>query len=158
MLKEYQEKIIGLLIELEHEISILYRICAGKYETAFDLWNTMADEEAEHAQKVGELMSFAKEKKAIFDEKMTKTYTIRTVIDNIRDMQNRVESGEYTLLKMLSLSYDLEQSIIERRFYQYFVSDDQMVKLIIKKLIGETYEHMSRIRKAWEDEKSRSSN
>ncbi len=155
MLKGYQEKIIELLAELEQEIAILYRICAGVYESRTDIWNTMADEEFQHAECVRELMEFAKGKKAIFDEKMTKTYTVNTVIDKIKDMQNRVESGEYSLIKMLSLSYDLEQSIIERRFYEYFVTNDQTVKLIIKKLKEDTFDHMSRIRKVWEEEKAK---
>lgn len=157
MLRDYQQKIIELLAELEEEISRLYRLFAARFPARAEMWNGMAEEEMRHVGYVRELLFHINEKKAFFDEKTTKTYTVKTFVDNIREMQGKAEKNEFSILNALSISHDLEQSVIERRFYEYFQSDDQTVKRLLKQLREETYMHLTRVRIAWEEEKAKMS-
>jgi rubrerythrin len=157
MLRDYQQRIIDSLAELEEEISRLYRLFAARFPTHAEMWSGMAEEEMRHVGYVRELLHHINDKKALFDEMTTKTYTIKTFLDNVREKQEKTEKNEYSVLNALSISHDLEQSLIERRFYEYFQSDDQTVKRLLKQLREETYQHLTRVRTAWEEEKAKSS-
>lgn len=155
ILKDYQKKILELLEQLELEMSNLYRLFADKYPQHKDTWNIMVQEEIEHAEIIKRLSSLAGEGKAIFDEKMTKTYTVQIFIDNIKKLYTEVETNKTTLLKALALSNDFEQSIIEKKFYSYFLTNDLEVKTVINRVIQDTGSHSLRIRKILDIERNR---
>jgi rubrerythrin len=154
MLRDYQQRIIDSLAELEGEISRLYRLFAALFPSRAEMWSDLAEEEMRHVGYVRELLHHINEKKAIFDEKTTKTYTIKSFLNNVIEIRKKTENNEYTVLNALSISHDLEQSLIERRFYEYFLSDDQTVKRLLKQLREETYQHMTRVKAAWEEERA----
>jgi hypothetical protein len=49
----------------------------------------------------------------------------------------------------------LEDSIIEKKFYDYFSTNDRDINLLINKIKQETIEHSQRVKKALEEEKLR---
>ena len=153
MLKDYQKKILELLEQLELEMAGLYKLFANKFSSRGDLWIALAQEETGHADKVKKLRSFIDEGKAAFDEKMTKTYTVQLFIDNIKKVYTDAQTNNMPLLKALALSYDFEQSIIEKKLYDYFISSDSDVKIIINDIREDTSNHSSKIKKIMEEEK-----
>lgn len=155
MLKDYQKRILELLEQLELEMAGLYKLFADKYPSHRDSWNALAQEETEHADKVRKLRSLIEEGKAIFDEKMTKTYTVQIFIDNVKKNYAEVAANKVPLIKALSLSNDFEQSIIEKKLYDYFNSRDPDVKLIINNIREDTNNHSSKIKKIIDEEKKR---
>ena len=153
MLKEYQIRILELLQQFETEVSHLYEIFAKKFPDQSDMWNKMVQEEINHADYVKKLFSLAQEGKLNFDEKMTKTYTLKIVIDDIKAQQKKAAENQFTLLRALSISHNLEESIIEKKLYDSFTSDDRDIKLLLEKIKTETREHASQIKKFWEEKK-----
>lgn len=77
MLKDYQKKLLELWEQLELEISNLYRLFAQKFPTNSQLWNSLSSDELNHAAYVREMFSLAEGGKVFFNEKTTKTYTIK---------------------------------------------------------------------------------
>jgi len=154
MLKDYQKRILELLEQLELELAGLYELFSGKYPGRKDLWDTLVQEEREHADQAKKLHLLADEGKASFDEKMTKTYTVQLFIDNVKKVYAETEANKISLLKALTLSNDFEQSIIEKKLYDYFISGDPDVKAIIKHIQEDTNDHLSRIKKAIKEEKT----
>jgi hypothetical protein len=59
------------------------------------------------------------------------------------------------LLNALSYSLNLEEAIIEKKFYDYFSSSDSDIILMINEIKEETRDHRSKIRESLEKEKKR---
>lgn len=72
----------------------------------------------------------------------------------LKDYQ-KAEANQYTLVNVLSFSLNLEQSIIENKFYDYFSSSDRDAIIMINNIKEETLIHASKIKKSWEEEKNR---
>jgi hypothetical protein len=155
MLKEYQERIIELLGQIELDMSNLYKLFADKFPRYKDLWITMSQQEIDHADRIKKLHSLVQGNKIIFDEKLTKTYTVKTVLEIIKDVYTKGKANKLTVLTALSLSRDLEDSIIEKKFYDYFVGTDIEAKILINSIKEETLEHQSKLKSAWEKERTR---
>lgn len=155
MLKDYQEKIIELLGQLELDMSHLYKLFADKFPKYKDLWLMMSQQEIIHAAHVKKLHSFVQENRIIFDEKMTKTYTVKTVLEVIKDLHTKAETDKLTLMNALSISRDIKESIIEKKFYDYFTGIDPESKMLINKIKEDTFEHHSKLKNAWEEERKR---
>ena len=151
MLKEYQETILQLLGQLELDVSNLYKIFAEKFPKYQELWTTLSQEEIEHADRVKMLYDLAKENKVIFDEKLTKTYTVKKVLEIIKDAQVKTMAGQINIINALSISRDLEQSIIEKEFYNYFAGKDSETRMLINSIKKDTLDHQSMVRNAWEE-------
>jgi hypothetical protein len=155
MLREYQEKIIELLGHLELDMSNLYKLFAEKFPRYKDLWLIMSQQEVDHADRIKKLYSLVQNNKIIFDEKLTKTYTVKTVLEIIKDVYTKGEANKLTVLSALCLCRDLEESIIEKKFYDYFVGTDIEAKILINSIKEETLEHQSKLKDAWEKERKR---
>jgi hypothetical protein len=153
MLKEYQETILQLLGQLELDVSNLYKIFGEKFPKYKALWDTLSQEEIEHADRVKMLYDLAKENKVIFDEKLTKTYTVKKVLEIIKDAQVKTLAGQINIINALSISRDLEQSIIEKEFYNYFAGKDSETRMLINSIKKDTLDHQSMVRNAWEEER-----
>jgi len=153
MLQDYQNKILDLLEQLESEMGALYKLFADKFPKYRDLWITMAAQEAQHAAWVAQLHALARDGKVYFDEKLTRTYTVSKVLDIIKEAQSKTRENKITLINALSISRDLEQSILEREFYNYFSGKDAATGSLIRKFKIETIEHQNQLKDAWEKER-----
>lgn len=152
-LKDYQELLLELLEQLELDMSNLYKLFAVKFPKYADLWASLSQQEIQHAAWVKKLAGMAKEEKAVFDEKVTKTYTVKRVLEMIQDTYAKTQAGKISLMSALSISRDFEQSILEKEFYNYFMGKDAESKLLLNQIRAETLDHQNRIRKAWEEER-----
>lgn len=90
----------------------------------------------------------------MFDEKLTKTFTIKAVMDDIKDKYKKTEQDQYSLINALAFSVSLEQSIIEHKFYNYFNSDNPEIMKMIDDIRQDTTSHESKIKGALDQEKS----
>lgn len=153
MLKDYQSKILDLLEQLELEISNLYKLFSEKFPDQQDLWKNLSAEEIQHTAYIKKLRLFEEEGKLFFDEKMTKTFTVQSVMDDIKNKYKKTEDNQYSAINALSFSLSIEQSIIEHKFYDFFQSNDTDVLMTIRTIKEETFLHESKVKEALEEEK-----
>jgi len=133
-LKEYQEKILDLLKEKELALSEVYKEISEKFNENEEFWNNLSEEKLYRLQQIEELCEQAKQEKMGFDEKNTKTYTLNTFMESIRDIKNQLRNNELNEIKALSLCHDLENSILERRVYEYFIPYNDEQRTVLNKL------------------------
>lgn len=156
MLENYQEKILELLVEMELEMAGLYSFFARKFPKYNELWLSMSKQELNHADQVKKLWIMAKENKIVFNENLTKSYTVSRVIDSVKNAYKQADSGQFKEINALAYSRDFEQSIIEKEFYNYFTTKDPAARMIINGIKNETLMHQSKLKDAWENEKKSS--
>jgi hypothetical protein len=99
------------------------------------------------------LRLLAGENRVLFDEKITKTYTVKMFISSIQEALARAKSGKMTLINALSISHDFEQAILEKGFYNFFAAQDDETRTVIRQIKEETLDHQLKMKNAWEQEK-----
>lgn len=153
MLKEYQGKILELLGQLELAMADLYTLFAKTFPKYGDLWTDVSRQETDHADGIKKLRLLAGEDRVQFDEKLTKTYTVKMFISSIEEARSRASTGKMTLINALSISHDFEQAIIEKGFYNFFSGKDGETSKLIESIKEETQDHQAKMKKAWDEER-----
>ena len=144
-LKDYQQKILDLLKEKELALSELYKELSEKFYQHEEFWNNLSEEKLYRLQQIEELCEQAKQEKMGFDEKNTKTYTLYTFMGSIQDIKDQLRNNELNEIKALSLCHDLENSILERRVYEYFIPYNDKQRTELNKLKSDINDFLKNI-------------
>lgn len=150
---DYQNTFLELLENLELDISNLYKLFAQKFPAHKQLWDELSDEEVQHASYIKKLTSFVQQGLVLLDAKTTKTITVKIVSDGIKSTYQQAQDNKLTPINALAYSLSLEDSILEKKFYDYFTTHDQSVAYIINKIKRETNQHYQKVKIALEEAK-----
>ncbi|MEA1940107.1 MAG: hypothetical protein U9N03_05535 [Candidatus Caldatribacteriota bacterium] len=150
-LTETQLKIIELLAEHERVISQLYKEYARKFPEQNDFWSKIADEEIEHASWIFKLRSQVEKGSLYFKEGRFKTEAIKTSLEYLKSQITEVQNKKISAKNALSVARDLENGLIEKKFFEIFESDCREIKQVLRDLAAATREHRNRIEKAWKE-------
>jgi len=148
---DYQNIFLELLENLELDISNLYKLFAEKFLAHKQLWDELSNDEAQHAGYIKKLASFIQQRLVFLDEKTTKTLTIKIVSDGVKSTHQQTQNNKLTSINALAYSLSLEDSILEKKFYDYFTTHDQSVAYIINKIKRETNQHYQKVKNAIEE-------
>jgi len=129
----------------ETAISRLYRQFAETFPEDADFWNTISQEELMHASWIEKLRDVARE-----GEIGSGPTTIRvTAIDNsikyIDSLAGKCRRGEIQRVNAYALAYDIENSLLEKKFLSVFAFGSGTYKSLSDKLIDETKQHIEKI-------------
>jgi len=145
MLKEHENKMIELYIEQERMLSLLYKKISICFPEKRIFWEGISRNETKHAGMIVALYNYVKNGDAIFVESKTRTYTLNSFIDYIKSIVQRLEENKLDSIQAISISIDLENSLIEKNVFNSFQGDADAAKLVLNRLKIETIEHRSRL-------------
>jgi len=148
---EIQIKTIKLLAEHEKVISQLYKEYARKFPEQKDFWSKIAKEEIEHASWIFKLCSQVKKGSLYFKEGRFKAETIKTSIDYLKDRITEAQNKKMSAKNALSVARDLENGLIEKKFFEVFEPDCREMKQVLLDLAAATREHRNRIEEVWKE-------
>jgi len=151
LLAETQLKAIKLLAEHEKAISQLYKEYARKFPEQKDFWSKIAREELEHASWIFTLCSKAKEGSLYFEEGRFKTGAIKTSLEYLKSQIAEAQNNKISAKNALSVARDLENGLIEKKFFEVFQPDCREIKQVLLDLAAATREHSNRIEKIWKE-------
>lgn len=146
-LQEYQINIIEMLAKNEKVISQLYKIYAKKFLDYKNFWSRLAEEEIEHAGWIYKLHSKIKEGSLYFNEGRFKKEALQSFLNYARNELVRTEIQEMLLINALSLALDIENTLIEHKYFEVFEGDSVELKQVLLNLDRATNEHLDRIKK-----------
>lgn len=141
-LKPYQEKIIALLQQQENLLAKLYQTFAQKFPEHEDFWNQLAREEEKHAGWLEQLRAATGKKIVLFNEGRTKTYTLETFVQGLKEKLNRAEADGFDARQALACAIDLERCLIEKNVFSLFEGMTEKASRVMKFLAKETREHL----------------
>ncbi|OGV70255.1 MAG: hypothetical protein A2283_00345 [Lentisphaerae bacterium RIFOXYA12_FULL_48_11] len=133
--------LIDLLIKNEEAIGSLYKACALQFPGFAEFWQKIALEEKAHADVLRELAKHLQNQKVLLNHRKFNTTAVQTTIDYILKQREKVESGSMTLLQVLAAAQDIEQSIVDRDFFEVFETDSASMRLEFAALRKHTVEH-----------------
>ncbi|MFO8192467.1 MAG: hypothetical protein R6U08_06845 [Bacillota bacterium] len=150
------KKIIELLLEHENELVAFYSLCFAKYPEYTDDWKFLIGEEKRHAQIIEKLIEKIDNKTIYLQENRFKERPVKISLDYIRDSERRIETGEVNLLGALSIAYSIEDSFIEKSYYEIFAGSSENLNRFLKQLHEETIKHRERMKSMLEKERKKS--
>lgn len=141
-----KEKIIQQLITQEKLLSKLYAIFADKFPTHADFWTKLSREEENHARLVEKLRQAEQKGLVFFEEGKINIYSLKTFIDNLEKLVQKLEESELTLRSAYAYAVDYETALIEQNVFTHFVPGNAKVKNALKILQSETLKHIERMK------------
>jgi len=147
-----QLNIIELLAEHERIIAELYNEYSQKFPPQKNFWLKLAGEEIGHAEWLDQLKSKIEEGKLHFREGRFNEEAIHTSIDYLRRQMVRAQEEKITTKNALSIACDIENGLIEKKFFEVFEPDSKEVKKVFMDLAYATREHHNRIIEEWKRE------
>lgn len=144
-MENYKNAIIELCIEQELLLAKIYRLLAERFPQHAPFWSALAEEETEHAGWVKHLQELAKKDAIDFDEGKTRSYTVRTFIDYLRDVERQISRRELTVDRALMITLDMERSLIERNAYSRFRASAPQMQSILSVLQKGMDDHIGKV-------------
>lgn len=145
MLKDYQEKIIALLIRQEVVMAELYGKFAERFPAQKDFWQKLAKEEQKHAAWLEQLRDAAQKVVVLFEDGKVKYYAIGTFIQWVEDTIAKLNAGEVNEQQAFFLSLDMERSLIEKNVFAHFEGVSDKAKGALQFLVTQTENHVQLI-------------
>ena len=141
-----QEKVIQQLVAQERLLSKLYAVFADKFPTYADFWTKLSREEEEHAKLIEKLRQAEQKGLVFFEESKINIYSLKTFVDNLEKLVQKVEESELTLQSACAYAVDYETALIEQNVFTHFAPANAKVKNTLKILQSETLKHVERMK------------
>ena len=145
-LEELQEA-LKIMAQLETAVSILYKICAKKWEEDGDFWLSLSNDEIKHSENVKKLADIITNSETTFLHNRPFTAnSVQSAINGIMKTIERLKSEDISKKKMLSIALDIENSMLERKYSEIVKTNDIEYQTISKIIDEETKTHRDKIK------------
>jgi hypothetical protein len=149
-----QKQITDLMIKNEAVMGELYRRYAEKFPTYQEFWTKIYEDEQSHAAWINTLYYKLNAGLASFSDKRFPVSAIEENIRYIEEESAKADKGEMSLLYALERAIHVERGMLEHKFFEVFKDDSMELQILLQALKLGTEQHLEKIQKAWEKEKS----
>ncbi len=139
-------EIANMLIEYELSIAKLYNECAEKFTELREFWKDLAKEEVGHSDTIKDVLAQVDGRSAVLNQRRFNARPLENSLEYVNEITDRVKDNNIDLLGILSLALDLEQSIIESKFYELFAGRSRDFNTWMKQVRDESRKHAVKIR------------
>ena len=150
-----QSDIVNALIKNEQLLSKLYGSYALQPDNDKEFWTHISHDETIHASWVCDFYNKMEQGLVRFDEGRFKLEALNAFSEYINTQIVRAESEKIALIQSLSISMDLENSMLEKGFFEAYETDDIELKNLLDKLQSSTEIHFAQVKARWSDERSK---
>jgi len=147
-LTEYQAEVIELLAQHEETIGEFYRINAKKFSEKKQFWTVLHLEELEHASWIRRIRAQVDEGLLAFNKGRFKIKQLCDSLDFIKGQLKRAKTADLSLKQALSTALNMEESVIESKFFEVYATDSQELKQLLGALEDSYKEHRNRLKQA----------
>ncbi len=132
----------------DHEMAVgrLYRAHSERLGEHREFWLRLAGEEVDHASWLHSLFPLIKEGTLGLVAGRFPTAAIRTSLDYVEKRIADASGGALTLVTAVSVATDLEDAMIEKRFFDVVDDDSPELRRVLARLAASTREHLERVK------------
>jgi rubrerythrin len=135
-------EILRLCSELEQAISRLYRSFALWDDPLQDFWKNLSTEELNHFKYLIQIIELVQGDELIFVViREFNSQAVRSMIKFVQDNFKEAEDGVVHPHKFLFIARDIEDSLLENKFYEFLDSPNPDFKALIFQIISDTRRH-----------------
>jgi rubrerythrin len=144
-MKKRQKNIIDLFEENELNVGMLYKLYSQKIPGHKRFWFELSMEEASHASDIRAI--YRKKSEDLVEENKFTRGVLKYVTDFVEEKIRIARENKISHLEALNIALRVEQSILEKKCFELFISTNEKLKAVIKRLDKETEGHVNRLRK-----------
>lgn len=142
-------EVLKIMAQCETAISILYKLCAKRWEEDKDFWLSLNKDEIKHSENVKKLAEIIKnrlgsEATFLYNRPFT-VNSVQSAINGIMKNVERLKNEDISKRKILSIALDIENSALERRYSEIVKTNDIEYQTISKTIDEETKVHRDKI-------------
>jgi hypothetical protein len=141
---------IELLKAIEVTVATIYDGFANKFPVHKDYWTQLADEERIHAQWIENLFEEAASGSINMKKGRFNTNAIQLFLTYAEDILDQIHKEAISLTQAVDMAIDLETSLLERKFYDVFDGDSDILQQTFLKMTDQTSDHIIKIHKITE--------
>ena len=149
-----QDAAMELLAQNEESLSRLYQVYASRFPEHKELWAGLAGEEQNHAGWIHRFDEKVRAGQGI-NKNRFKAAAVRTFMNHTEEEIVKAKKPDYQSINALSVAYYIEESLIERKYFEVFEGDSTELKKLLQDLAEATKTHAMKIKTAWDEEKKR---
>ena len=139
-------EIIDIMAQYEETIGKLYQTYAQTQPELADLWNTLYSQEMEHRNWLINLADAVGTGKVHFNKDRFKIEPLHLALDYINKELSKAQNMTIPTKDSLNKAFQIEQSMIEKKFFEVFETDSVDLKHVLQNLANETKKHIEMIR------------
>lgn len=143
-----QYDILELLAGNEETIGRLYTRYSQRFHEMADFWNELADDERNHAVWIRSLKEKTENRESYVKPERFKPAAIKTFVDHTEKEISEASTQGYQLINALSVAFFIEDSLIEKKYFDVISTDSVELKNLLQKLDSATRKHAQRIKEA----------
>ncbi|MFC1871777.1 hypothetical protein ACFLYF_05215 [Chloroflexota bacterium] len=141
--------VVEKLASNEESIAKLYKGYADAYPVLSQFWISLATEEMQHASWIRSLGEKTGTSPIYIDEQRFNTVAINSFMNYLDKELAKVYEGKIPLIEALSITFYVEKSLIESRFFEVFQTDSAELKHVLMKIRDETIVHCKKPKINW---------
>lgn len=142
---------LDLLKEHEKVIARLYSAYAERFPQEREFWQGLSEEERLHAGWLESLQSdIANDPRGLIVNRYPQA-AVEHSIRYINKLINHAVDPNLTRVKALSAAMDIENALLENRYFEVFASDNPAIQRTLECLDRGTRVHLQRVRQLWQD-------
>lgn len=139
-----RKNILDLIEENEMNVSRLYALYAGKIPGHRVFWLDLSSEELGHAANIRAMRK--KMPDATFEENNFTRGALRYVFDFLQEKLQEAGEKSISHADALGNALRIEQSILEKKCFEFFLPNDKELKTVMENINRETESHVSKLR------------
>lgn len=133
-----------MLIRQESKLAELYQMFSGRDPDHKEFWQSMANAEIRHVSMIRELQG-----QTLLSEGRVRINAIKSFLAYVDGLVLRVKHEALPFAKALSLSMDIEKSLVEKGMLDHFHATSPEVNALLDRLKKETEGHVVLIEDMW---------
>jgi len=151
-----QLQTIGLMAAHEAAMADLYSACAARFPDSTQLFTTLATAERDHARRLTDFAAGVRAGTVRINPGRFPHAELLNSLEFVREQVSEAQKPELTLVKALSVAYDLENALIESRYFEVVEGDSPELRNLLQRLAAELAEHRALLEEALEKERQQS--
>jgi len=129
----------------EEAISDLYEAYAGRFEAFKEFWSQLATEEKGHAAWIRQFKEKVDDGQVKLDEGRFRIPAIETSIQYLNGYAHKARTEEMDIAYALTIALDVENALLDRKFFEVYETDDEELKKTLDLLQEETKAHRQKV-------------
>lgn len=143
-----QIQIIELLAQNEEVLVDLYKLYSQQYPEYKDFWESISNDEVQHAQWLRDLIGQINSGVLSFNPNRFNQQTVFESLHHGRQSLERARQAAMSAKEALALSLKIEKSLIESKFFEVAQTDSLALKETLARLALSTELHVVKIEEA----------
>ena len=135
-------ELLRVLMNDELRIGELYKIYSSKFPVYKQFWTRLAEQEISHAESLKFLYEKAQAGGVNFSVGKFNLMAMTAFSGYLSTLIEDANSEIITVKGAAAIASDVEKSLIEKKAFELFITEDQVFKTMLKRISSETEEHM----------------